>query len=170
MSYIGCVTEVHRRGHLVRVSSAAPRTTSKKRTTAVDGHLAAKLAKVLKRRPSCPRIFTPHPKIVKIAIKSRREMAAGKQPLDWSAAKHSRSLRLLADGRRCAVGPGRPPRHVQPPARGPLRSTKTATPSSRSRTSEADRRPRRDLQQSAVGSRRARFRLRLQPRLPGRPW
>ena len=48
---------------------------------------------------NCRRVFSPHPKIKKF-LEGRRKMAAGEQPLDWSAAEALAFASLSAEGVR----------------------------------------------------------------------
>ncbi len=56
------------------------------RDAAATGVLKEVTAKTLDSLTRWPEDFTPHPKIVKL-LEVRREMAAGKRPLDWAAAE-----------------------------------------------------------------------------------
>jgi 2-oxoglutarate dehydrogenase E1 component len=57
------------------------------------------LATLLERQTEFPEGFHPHPKIAR-AGKLRREMAAGKRPLDWAAAEALAFATLAASGTR----------------------------------------------------------------------
>eukprot|EP00913_Durusdinium_trenchii_P013421 g12602.t1 len=58
-----------------------------------------RLAALLHNQTVFPDDFHPHPKIQR-AMKRRREMAAGRQPLDWSAAEALAFASIAADGYR----------------------------------------------------------------------
>ena len=64
--------------------------------TALDKRDAARLLEIQSRLPAD---FHPHPKIVR-AIAQRREMAAGKRPLDWAAAEALAFASLATQGIR----------------------------------------------------------------------
>ncbi len=56
-----------------------------------------KLSTLLRAQTELPKDFHPHPKIEKF-LESRRDMAAGKQPLDWSAAEALAFATLACEG------------------------------------------------------------------------
>jgi 2-oxoglutarate dehydrogenase E1 component len=56
-----------------------------------------RVANLLERQTRFPEDFHPHPKIER-AMKGRLEMAAGKRPLDWSAAESLAFATLLSEG------------------------------------------------------------------------
>jgi 2-oxoglutarate dehydrogenase E1 component len=60
---------------------------------------AERLATLLEAQTHFPAGFHPHPKIIR-AVGFRREMAAGKRPLDWAAAEALAFASLAADGTR----------------------------------------------------------------------
>jgi 2-oxoglutarate dehydrogenase E1 component len=62
--------------------------------TAIDEHRAAELLEIQTRLPAD---FHPHPKIERL-LQHRLDMAAGKRPLDWSAAEALAFARLATDG------------------------------------------------------------------------
>lgn len=64
--------------------------------TGVDG---ARLSELLLKQTELPESFHPHPKIKKF-LESRRKMAAGEHPLDWSAAEALAFASLSASGVR----------------------------------------------------------------------
>jgi 2-oxoglutarate dehydrogenase E1 component len=64
--------------------------------TGVD---ARRLSELLIKQTELPEDFHPHPKIKKF-LESRRKMAAGEQPLDWSAAEALAFASLSAGGVR----------------------------------------------------------------------
>jgi 2-oxoglutarate dehydrogenase E1 component len=64
--------------------------------TAVE---AKRLAALLEAQARLPAEFRPHPKIER-GIEARRQMAAGKRPLDWSAAEALAFATLALDGVR----------------------------------------------------------------------
>jgi 2-oxoglutarate dehydrogenase E1 component len=64
--------------------------------TGVDSR---RLSELLLKQTELPPDFHPHPKIKKI-LESRRQMAAGEQPLDWSAAEALAFASLSAEGVR----------------------------------------------------------------------
>ncbi|MBX3441552.1 MAG: 2-oxoglutarate dehydrogenase E1 component [Planctomyces sp.] len=59
---------------------------------------AEKLSKILEVQTIVPEDFAPHPKIVRL-LEARREMSAGKRPLDWGAAELLAFGSILVDGR-----------------------------------------------------------------------
>ncbi len=63
------------------------------------GVSAAKLSALLLKQTELPKEFHPHPKIEKW-LESRREKAAGKKPLDWSAAEALAFATLATEGYR----------------------------------------------------------------------
>lgn len=65
--------------------------------TGVD---AGQLAVLLLRQTELPADFHPHPKIKKLFLDVRRKMAAGEQPLDWSAAEALAFASLSVQGVR----------------------------------------------------------------------
>ncbi len=58
-----------------------------------------RLARLLEIQTRLPGGFHPHPKIAKI-LETRREMAAGKRPLDWSAGENLALATLAIEGVR----------------------------------------------------------------------
>jgi 2-oxoglutarate dehydrogenase E1 component len=58
-----------------------------------------RLATLLEAQTRLPTDFTPHPKILR-GLENRREMAAGKKPLDWSSAEALAFATLAAEGVR----------------------------------------------------------------------
>ncbi|MBL9170881.1 MAG: 2-oxoglutarate dehydrogenase E1 component [Verrucomicrobiales bacterium] len=56
-----------------------------------------RLTKLLEVQTRIPEGFKPHPKIAKL-LETRRDMSAGKQPLDWAAAEALAFATLAADG------------------------------------------------------------------------
>ena len=62
----------------------------------------ARLASLLELQTRVPGSFHPHPKIAR-AMESRRKMAAGEIPLDWSAAESLAFATLASDGTRIRV-------------------------------------------------------------------
>ncbi len=60
---------------------------------------AERLATLLEAQTHFPAGFHPHPKIIR-AVGLRREMTAGKRPLDWAAAEALAFASLAADGTR----------------------------------------------------------------------
>ncbi len=60
---------------------------------------AGRLAELLVKQTELPEGFHPHPKIKKF-LEGRRKMAAGEQPLDWSAAEALAFASLSASGVR----------------------------------------------------------------------
>lgn len=64
--------------------------------TGVDAEV---LADLLERQTRFPEGFTPHPKIER-AMNRRRQMVAGKKPLDWSAAEALAFASLAIEGYR----------------------------------------------------------------------
>ncbi len=60
---------------------------------------AARLAELLVKQTELPDDFHPHPKIKKF-LEGRRKMAAGEQPLDWSAGEALAFASLSAEGAR----------------------------------------------------------------------
>jgi 2-oxoglutarate dehydrogenase E1 component len=65
----------------------------------VTGVDAARLSELLAKQTELPENFHPHPKIKKF-LEGRRKMAAGEQPLDWSAAEALAFASLSAEGVR----------------------------------------------------------------------
>jgi 2-oxoglutarate dehydrogenase E1 component len=57
------------------------------------------LVKLLRAMTKLPPDFHPHPKVLRL-IETRREMAAGAKPLDWSAAEALALASLAAEGHR----------------------------------------------------------------------
>ena len=66
--------------------------------TGVD---ARRLSELLIKQTELPESFHPHPKIKKF-LEGRRKMAAGEQPLDWSAAEALAFASLSAGACACA--------------------------------------------------------------------
>jgi 2-oxoglutarate dehydrogenase E1 component len=71
---------------------------------------AKQLAELLLKQTALPETFHPHPKINKF-LESRRQMAAGKEPLDWAsgealafASLSSEGFRVRLSGQDCARG------------------------------------------------------------------
>ncbi len=60
---------------------------------------AARLSELLRRQTELPADFHPHPKIKKL-LENRREMADGKQPLDWAAGEALAFATLASEGFR----------------------------------------------------------------------
>jgi 2-oxoglutarate dehydrogenase E1 component len=60
---------------------------------------AKTLAELLVKQTELPETFHPHPKIIKF-LESRRKMAAGEEPLDWSAAESLAFASLSVAGNR----------------------------------------------------------------------
>ena len=58
------------------------------------------LAGYLNRQAEIPAGFTPHPKVEKLVLTARREMAAGTRKLDWGTAESLAFASLAADGYR----------------------------------------------------------------------
>ena len=65
----------------------------------VTGVEAGRLSELLVKQTELPQDFHPHPKIKKF-LESRRKMAAGEQPLDWSAGEALAFASLSAEGVR----------------------------------------------------------------------
>jgi 2-oxoglutarate dehydrogenase E1 component len=65
----------------------------------VTGVDARRLSELLVKQTELPESFHPHPKIKKL-LEGRRKMAAGEQPLDWSAAEALAFASLSAAGVR----------------------------------------------------------------------
>jgi len=65
----------------------------------VTGVRKRRLAELLRKQTEFPKDFTPHPKIAK-GMEHRRAMAAGGQPLDWSAAESLAIATLATEGVR----------------------------------------------------------------------
>ncbi|MCA9793306.1 MAG: 2-oxoglutarate dehydrogenase E1 component, partial [Candidatus Eremiobacteraeota bacterium] len=63
--------------------------------TAIDKETAVGLLEAMTRLPSD---FHPHPKIEKLILAGRAEMAAGEKPLDWGTAELLAYASLLAEG------------------------------------------------------------------------
>jgi 2-oxoglutarate dehydrogenase E1 component len=60
---------------------------------------AERISALLEAQTTLPKDFSPHPKILR-ALQHRREMAAGRRPLDWSSAEALAITSLAADGVR----------------------------------------------------------------------
>jgi 2-oxoglutarate dehydrogenase E1 component len=60
---------------------------------------AERLSELLEAQTRLPKKFSPHPKIVR-GLEGRREMAAGKRPLDWAGAEALAFASLAAEGVR----------------------------------------------------------------------
>ncbi|MBI3925421.1 MAG: 2-oxoglutarate dehydrogenase E1 component [Armatimonadetes bacterium] len=56
------------------------------------------LAELLYRLAEVPEDFTPHPKVPRMLLEARREMAEGKRPLDWGTAENLAYASLLVEG------------------------------------------------------------------------
>jgi len=63
------------------------------------GVAASELSGLLRKQTELPEGFHPHPKIEKF-LETRRKMADGKEPLDWSAAEALAFATLAAEGTR----------------------------------------------------------------------
>ncbi|HEX6985923.1 MAG TPA: thiamine pyrophosphate-dependent enzyme, partial [Planctomycetaceae bacterium] len=61
---------------------------------------AARLAELLLKQAELPQGFTPHPKIEKLVLTARREMAAGERKLDWGTAESLAFAALATEGYR----------------------------------------------------------------------
>ena len=132
--------------------------------TGVD---ARRLSELLVKQTELPASFHPHPKIKKF-LEGRRKMAAGEQPLDWSAAEALAFASLSAEGVRVRLSGQDSGRGTFSQRHAVLYDYETGqalTP-----LQHLGRKPGAGgyYQQPALGSRRAGFRLRLQPGLPGR--
>jgi 2-oxoglutarate dehydrogenase E1 component len=73
-----------------------PESAAKPVKTAVD---QAKLSELLNKLTVLPATFTPHPKIEKL-LEVRREMAAGRKPLDWGAGEALAMATLVTENVR----------------------------------------------------------------------
>ena len=71
----------------------------KRRGEPDTGVEAGRLSELLVKQTELPEDFHPHPKIKKF-LEGRRKMAAGEQPLDWSAAEALAFASLSAEGVR----------------------------------------------------------------------
>ncbi|MGC1272526.1 MAG: 2-oxoglutarate dehydrogenase E1 component [Planctomycetaceae bacterium] len=58
----------------------------------------ARLAELLEKQATPPPGFTPHPKIEKLLLTARREMAAGDRKIDWGTAESLAFATLAVDG------------------------------------------------------------------------
>ena len=127
----------------------------------------AKLRGYLKRLVELPEGFNLHRNLRRF-IAARAEMAEGKRP---ARLGRGRGARLRGNGRfrpaRTAERTGLRTWNLQP---APFRAARPRHRREPPAALERGREPGggRDLQQPAVGGRRARLRVRLQPRLPGR--
>ena len=79
--------------------TGGPEKTAEDPSTGLD---AAKLSELLVKQTELPENFHPHPKIKKL-LEGRRKMAAGEQPLDWSAAEALAFASLSVGGARVRV-------------------------------------------------------------------
>ncbi len=93
----GQTTFVKKRGVWTRGDyTGGPEKSAEDPVTGVD---ARRLSELLIKQTELPETFHPHPKIKKF-LEARRKMAAGEQPLDWSAAEALAFASLSAGGVR----------------------------------------------------------------------
>jgi 2-oxoglutarate dehydrogenase E1 component len=89
---VAAVQGVWTRGHYI----GGPEKDAPDTATGVD---QKRLAELLLKQTELPENFRPHPKIKKF-LESRRQMAAGAEPLDWAAAEALAFASISADGFR----------------------------------------------------------------------
>ncbi len=116
-----------------------------------------------------PANFHPHPKIEKV-LESRREMARGTRPLDWATGEALAMASLATEGHRVRLSGQDSTRGTFSQRHAVLHDYVTGERHHETLAAPVGRSgPGGNRQQPAVGSRRAWFRLWLQPRLPQRP-
>jgi 2-oxoglutarate dehydrogenase E1 component len=66
----------------------------------ITGIPEPQLAELLRKQAQVPEGFTPHPKIEKLVLTARREMAVGERKLDWGTAESLAFATLAIEGYR----------------------------------------------------------------------
>ncbi len=66
----------------------------------MTGVPADRLAETLRKQTELPDGFTPHPKVEKLVLGARREMAAGERKIDWGTAESLAFGTLAVEGHR----------------------------------------------------------------------
>ena len=151
-----------------RPTTAAP-TSSSPRSTRASPSEAHRARRQARRRS--PRASTSNPKVLKVFSNDRRDASRTGEPLDWGTGEHLAFATLARRGLRRVRLSGQDSRRGTFTHRHAtvLRRPDRRSATRRSRTSRTTQARVRRLRQPALRGRRARLRVRLQPRLPRRP-